>query len=50
MSTTGLILIENIKTKYSNVTFTQDQNNTEIVQPKLGNDASNTGAAGLIKT
>lgn len=50
MSTAGLILIENIKTEYRNLTFTPAQNNTEIVQAKLGNDAGITGAAGLIKT
>ena len=49
MSTAGLILIENIKTEYHNLTFTPAQN-TEIVQAKLGNDAGITGAAGLIKT
>ena len=36
MSTAGLILIENIKTEYRNLTFTPAQNNTEIVQAKLG--------------
>ena len=50
MSTAGLILIENIKTEYRNLTFTPAQNYTEIVQAKLGNDAGITGAAGLIKT
>ncbi|PNZ66436.1 ROK family glucokinase [Staphylococcus croceilyticus] len=50
MSTAGLILIENIKTEYHNLTFTPAQKDTEIVQAKLGNDAGITGAAGLIKT
>ena len=50
MSTAGLILIENIKTEYHNLTFTPAQQGTEIVQAKLGNDAGITGAAGLIYT
>ncbi|MDM7863036.1 ROK family glucokinase [Staphylococcus borealis] len=50
MSTAGLILIENIKTEYHNLTFTPAQKDTEIVQAQLGNDAGITGAAGLIKT
>ena len=50
MSTAGLILIENIKTEYHNLTFTPAQHNTEIVQAQLGNDAGITGAAGLIYT
>lgn len=50
MSTAGLILIENIKTEYHNLTFTPAQDETEIVQAQLGNDAGITGAAGLIYT
>lgn len=50
MSTAGLILIENIKTEYHNLTFTPAQERTEIVQAQLGNDAGITGAAGLIYT
>ncbi|CRG03778.1 glucokinase [Streptococcus pneumoniae] len=50
MSTAGLILVENIKTEYRNLTFTPAQQDTEIVQAELGNDAGITGAAGLIKT
>ncbi|MGO2109849.1 MAG: ROK family glucokinase, partial [Staphylococcus equorum] len=50
MSTAGLILIENIKTEYHNLTFTPAQQGTEIVQAQLGNDAGITGAAGLIYT
>ncbi|MBF7018598.1 ROK family glucokinase [Staphylococcus sp. 18_1_E_LY] len=50
MSTAGLILIENIKTEYYNLTFTPAQQGTEIVQAELGNDAGITGAAGLIYT
>ncbi|MCG7338617.1 ROK family glucokinase [Staphylococcus sp. ACRSN] len=50
MSTAGLILIENIKTEYHNLTFTPAQEGTEIVQAQLGNDAGITGAAGLIYT
>lgn len=50
MSTAGLILIENIKTEYHNLTFTPAQQDTEIVQAQLGNDAGITGAAGLIYT
>ena len=40
----GLILIENIKTEYHNLTFTPAQKDTEIVQAQLGNDAGITGA------
>ena len=50
MSTAGLILIENIKTEYRNITFSPAQEGTEIVQAELGNDAGITGAAGLIYT
>ena len=50
MSTAGLILIENIKTEYHNLTFSPAQEGTEIVQAQLGNDAGITGAAGLIYT
>ena len=50
MSTAGLILIENIKTEYHNLTFTPAQKDTEIVQAQPGNDAGITGARGLIKT
>ncbi|MBF7017017.1 glucokinase [Staphylococcus durrellii] len=50
MSTAGLILIENIKTEYYNLTFSPAQQDTEIVQAELGNDAGITGAAGLIYT
>ena len=42
----GLILIENIKTEYHNLTFTPAQKDTEIVQAQLGNDAGITGAEG----
>ena len=45
-----MILIENIKTEYHNLTFTPAQKDTEIVQAQLGNDAGITGARGLIKT
>jgi predicted NBD/HSP70 family sugar kinase len=42
MSTAGLILIENIKTEYHNLTFTPAQKDTEIVQAQLGNDTGIT--------
>ena len=50
MSTAGLILIENIKTRVPQLNIHSGSKDTEIVQAQLGNDAGITGAAGLIKT
>ncbi|MCS4485529.1 ROK family glucokinase [Staphylococcus americanisciuri] len=50
MADAGHILLENVKTAYSQFAFTPSQENTEIVLALLGNEAGIVGAAGLIKT